>query len=68
MAKYSVTVSEEEKVAMISDSEGEVEDGIVEICDDSPLPPQSLTLPPEIWAMVINCEYCILLIAIYFYI
>ena len=52
MAEYSTAVVEEQ-VAVISDSEGdEEEDGIVEIFDDG-------TLPPEVWANIINCEYCI---------
>jgi len=53
MAENSTTTAgeEEEKVAVISDSEGE--DSIDETLDGSPL-----TLPPEVWAMVINCEYC----------
>ena len=55
MAEYSTTVAEDEKVAVISDSEGEEEDdGIVENFDGSP----HVTLPPEVWAAVINCEYC----------
>jgi len=57
MAEYSTTtVAEDDKeVAVISDSEGEEnEDGIVENFDGSP----NITLPPEVWANVINCEYC----------
>ena len=55
MAENSTTTAEEEeeKVAVISDSEGEDnEDRNVEILDGSP----HITLPPEVWAMVINCE------------
>ena len=59
MAEYSTTIAAEEQVAVISDSEGEdYDDGIVEILDDSPPLPQPLTLPPEVWANIINCEYC----------
>jgi len=55
MAEYT-TAAEDKEVAVISDSEGEEEDnGIVENFDDgSP----HITLPPEVWAAVINCEYC----------
>ena len=55
MAEYSsTTVAADKEVAVISDSEGDDDDnGIVEIFDDgSP----HITLPPEVWAMVINCE------------
>ena len=50
--KYTTAAEEEEdKAAVISDSEGEDnDDGIVENFDSS-------TLPPEIWANIINCEY-----------
>ena len=56
MAEYSTTTAKEEKVAVISDSEGEDnDDGIVKILQDgSP----HITLPHEVWAAVINCEYC----------
>ena len=54
MDEYSTTATEEkEQVAVISDSEGE-DDGIVEIFYGSP----HITLPPEVWANIINCEYC----------
>jgi len=55
MVEYSTTTAEEEQVAVISDSEGEDnDDGMVENFDDgSP----HITLPPEVWAAVINCEY-----------
>jgi len=54
MAEYSTTATaDNKKVVVISDSEGEDDDGIVEILDDG-----SPTLPPEVWAAVINCEYC----------
>ena len=56
MAEYSTTtaVAEDDKeVAVISDSEGEDEDDDIEIFDDG-----SPHLPPEVWAAVINCEYC----------
>jgi len=52
----STTAAEDDKdVVVISDSEGEEEDnGIVEFFyDGSP----HITLPPEVWAAVINCEY-----------
>ena len=50
MAQYDTAA---EQIAVISDSEGEDDDGIVEIFHDgSP----HITLPPEVWAMVINCE------------
>ena len=55
MAKYSTAAAEEEKVAVIHNSEGEEDDNNVENCDSSPLP-QTLSLPSEVWAMVINCE------------
>jgi len=63
MAEYSTTAAEEDKeAAVISDSEGEEDDGIVENFDDgSP----HRTLPPEVWAMVINCEYCCVSINVY---
>jgi len=53
MAENSTTTAgeEEEKVAVISDSEGE--DSIDETLDGSP----RITLPPEVWANVIECEY-----------
>jgi len=54
--KYSTTAAEEQ-VTVISDSEEEDNDGIVENLDGSP----HITLPPEVWAMVINCEYCTLI-------
>lgn len=51
----SITAAEEDKAAVISDSEGEEEDnGIVENFDGSP----HITLPPEVWAAVIDCKYC----------
>ena len=54
MAEYSSTTAAEEQVAVIiSDSEGE-DNGIVENFDGSP----HITLPPEVWAAVINCKYC----------
>jgi len=57
--EYS-TAAAEEQVTVISDSEEEDDDdGIVEILDGSPQP--HTTLPPEVWAMVINCEYCTLI-------
>ena len=59
MAEYSTTVAPDKEVAVIiSDSEGEDNyDGIVEnFYDGSP----HITLPPEVWAAVINCEYCYL--------
>jgi len=60
MAEYSTTVAPDKEVAVISDSEGEENDdndGMVEnFYDGSP----HITLPPEVWAMVINCEYCYL--------
>ena len=54
--EYSSTtvVAPDKEVAVISDSEGEYDNGIVENFDDSP----HTTLPPEVWAAVINCEYC----------
>jgi len=57
---FSTTVTPDKEVAVISDSEGEDDDGIVENLDDLPLcvSTQSLSLPPEVWANVINCEYC----------
>ena len=61
MAEYSTTAAEKEKAALISDSEGEDDDNIVEILDGSP----HSTLPPEVWAMVIDCEFVFYLIAIY---
>jgi len=52
----STTAAEDDKeVAVISDSEGEDDDCIVENLDDLPLLPQA-TLPPEVWAAVIECE------------
>jgi len=48
--KYITIAEEEEKVAVISDSEEE--DEFFECLDDSP----HITLPPEVWAMVINCK------------
>ena len=58
MAEYSsTTAAEEEKAVVISDSEGEDDNNIVENLDGSPDQP-NLTLPPEVWANVINCEYC----------
>jgi len=59
MAEYSTTAAEEDKeVAVISDSEGEDnDDGMVDFDDGSP----HLTLPPEVWASVINCEYVLYL-------
>ena len=62
MAEYSsTTAAGEEQAAVISDSEVEDnDDGIVEILDvGSPH-----TLPPEVWAMVINCEFVFCLVAI----
>ena len=51
----SITAAEEQVAVIISDSEGEDnDDGIVENFDGSP----HITLPPEVWAAVINCEYC----------
>ena len=53
--EYNSTTAVEEKAAVISDSEGEDnDDGIVEILDSS----THITLPPEVWANIINCEYC----------
>jgi len=49
-----ITTAEQEKVAVISDAEGEDNDGIVENFDGSP----HINLPPEVWANIINCEYC----------
>lgn len=48
MAEYSTTAAEEEDkvTVIISDAEG------VENFDGSP----HITLPPEVWAAVINCE------------
>ena len=43
MAEYSTTVAPDKEVAVISDSEGEDDDGIVENFDGSP----HMTLPPE---------------------
>ena len=55
MDEYSTTATEEkEQVAVISDSEEEDNDGIDETLDSSP----RITLPPEVWANIINCEYC----------
>jgi len=53
--EYSSTIAAEDdkEVAAISDSEGE-DDSIVENFDGSP----HITLPAEVWANVINCEYC----------
>ena len=51
MVEYSSTAAEEDKDVVISDSGDN--DGIVEILDGSP----HIPLPPEVWAMVINCEY-----------
>jgi len=55
MAEYSTTAAEEEDkvTVIISDAEGgEDDDNIVENFDGSP----HITLPPEVWAAVINCE------------
>ena len=57
MAEFSTTASEDKEVAVISDSEEDA-DNIVENFDGLPQPHS--TLPPEVWAMVIDCEYCIL--------
>ena len=60
MAEYSTNATEQEKFAVISlsDFKGDENDaGIVENVDGSP----HITLPPEVWAAVINCEYCILI-------
>ena len=56
MAEYSsTTVAPDKEAAVISDSEEDNYDGMVEMFDDgSP----HITLPPEVWAVVINCEYC----------
>ena len=54
MDEYSTAATEDKEVAVISDSEEEdSNDGIVEILDGSP----RITLPPEVWANVIECEY-----------
>ena len=53
MAEYNSTTAVEEKAAVISDSEGEEDDNIVENLDS---PHSTVTLPSEVWAMVINCE------------
>jgi len=60
MFRYTTAAEEEEddNGAVISDSEGDED---VEICDSSP----HLTLPPEVWANVIECEYHICLISNY---
>ena len=65
MAEYSTTVAPDKEVAVISDSEGEENDdndGMVEnFYDGSP----HITLPPEVWANVIDCEYCCISINVY---
>ena len=59
MAEYSTNATEQEKFAVIRDSEGdEDDDGIVENFDGS----SHITLPPEVWANIINCEYIFVLL------
>ena len=60
MAEYT-TAAEDKEVAVISDSEGEDDDNIVENFDGSPQH-QTFTLPPEVWANIINCEYIFVLL------
>ena len=52
---------EDNKAAVISDSEGDEDEGMNENFDGSP----DITLPPEVWAAVINCEYCCNILLIY---
>jgi len=58
MDEYSTTATEDKEVAVISDSEEE--DSNDETFDGSP----RITLPPEVWANVIECEYHTCLISI----
>lgn len=51
MDEYSTTATEDKEVAVISDSEEEDNDGSDETLDSSP----RITLPPEVWAHVIEC-------------
>ena len=65
MAEYSTTVAPDKEVAVISDSEEDdnADDGIENF--DGSVP--HITLPPEVWAMVINCEYHICFIILISY-
>ena len=53
MAQYIITAAND-MAAVMSDTMGE--DEFFECLDGSSPQPQSLTLPPEVWAMVINCK------------
>ena len=61
MAKYSIVA--EDDVVMTDLEEREVYNTVS--VDGSPQPPSIVTLPVEVWAMVINCKYALVYIQLY---
>lgn len=55
MAEYSTAA--EDDVVMTDLEEREVYNTVIDNLDGSPQPHSIVTLPLEVWAMVINCKY-----------
>ena len=66
MAEYSIAA--EDDVVMTDLEEREVYNTVSDNLDGSPQPHSIVTLPPEVWAMVINCKYALVSIHFHLYI